>query len=205
MLTRRQVLGHCAAIPPAACLSGVMAPFGAGVANTAVLSLERFVFDARFSEAFDIGQHVADFGIPLSPTADDLMDLWYDELDLLWRERPMALAGVTMTEALFVLETLAMDRQMRVVYRGQHGVVEHGRIAHELAGPKSVVDWLGALPPAADWERELAAAMTECPLGSPEAARVEFRTEAPGLAVRDVPLVSWIIAPRSEVAIILPS
>jgi hypothetical protein len=44
------------------------------------------------------------------------MTSWYDELDLAWRKAPMALAGVALTEALFVLETFALDRNMHVVF-----------------------------------------------------------------------------------------
>lgn len=213
MLTRRTVLKTGAVVPSAAWLSGLTTAFAGGVfapqrrarAGTDTLTLERFVYDVRFAEAWDVAQHVGAGGVALSPIADDLMDLWYDELDLLWKDRPLPLAGVTMKEALFVLETLAMDRQMRVVYRGRHGCVENGRIVHQLAGPATLVERFAVLEPAADWQRELASAMTQCPLGSPEPAELEFATAAPGLSTRDVPLVSWIIAPRSEITLTLPN
>ena len=74
------------------------------------------------------------------------MTLWYDELDLAWRKAPMALAGVTLVETLFVLETFALDRNMHVVYRGEHGLVENGKIAHRLAGPAPLIERLSPLP-----------------------------------------------------------
>ena len=203
MMSRRKILQTGAALPAASLAAA--APFRAAFSKSAALPLERFIYDARFAEAFDTAQHAGDFGVPLAPIADDLMDLWYDELDLRWQQSPMALAGVTMKEALFVLETLAMDRQMRVVYRGEHAAAENGRIRHTLAGPARVVDRF-ASPAAGDaWEAELAQALTECPLGRPEPAEVRFTTRASGLEIRDVPLVSWIIAPRSAVALTLPS
>jgi hypothetical protein len=114
------------------------------------LTHERFVFDVRFSESAAIAEHVERLGVRLAPITDDLMTLWYDELDLAWRIAPMALAGATLAHAAFVLETFALDRNMRVVYRGEHGVVESGRIAHRLAGPSALIERLSPLP--TPWE-----------------------------------------------------
>ena len=163
-----------------------------------MLTLERFVFDVRFAEPGAIAEHMKERGVALAPIADDLMTLWYDELDLAWRKAPMALAGVTLAETLFVLETFALDRGMHVVYRGEHGLVENGKIAHRLAGPAALIERLSPLPKP--WEQALAAALTECPLGAPEIARAELVSDGAALSLRDMPLVSWIIAPRAAVA-----
>ncbi|HXS78981.1 MAG TPA: hypothetical protein VN818_01805 [Gammaproteobacteria bacterium] len=191
MIGRRDILRGAAALPL------VAAPFRRALAGES-LALERFVFDVRFAESGAIAEHVKGLGIRVSPVADDLMTLWYDELDLAWREKPTALAGVTLADALFVLETFALDRGMHVVYRGEHGLVENGRIAHHLAGPASLIDLLSPLPP--DWESALAKAITECPLGAPQTARAELVSAGRELSLRDVPLYSWIIAPRAAVA-----
>jgi hypothetical protein len=87
---------------------------------------------------------------------------------------------------------------MHVVYRGEHGLVEDGRIVHRLAGPVPLVERLSPLPEA--WESALATALTECPLGTPQVARAELVTGGAALSLRDVPLYSWIIAPRAAVA-----
>jgi hypothetical protein len=196
MTSRRDVLKAGAALP-AVSLAG--APFARALgAAVQWLSLERFVFDVRFAESGAIAQHVERLGVPLAPIADDLMTLWYDELDLEWRKAPMALAGVTLADALFVLETFALDRGMHVVYRGEHGLVENGRIVHRLAGPGPLVERLSPLPEA--WERALAAALTQCPLGAPQVERSELVSAGAALSLRDVPLYSWIIAPRAAVA-----
>jgi hypothetical protein len=79
--------------------------------------LERFVFDERFTAAVTRARRAARDGIPVSATSGDLMDLWYHELDLSWREAPMTLGGMTTRSDLFVLETFAADRCMRVAYR----------------------------------------------------------------------------------------
>ena len=194
MLNRRDVLRTGAALPA---LSLATLPF-ARAAAADVLRLERFVFDVRFAEAGAISAQVEKHGVKLAPFADDLMSLWYDELDLTWRKAPMALAGVTLVEALFVLETFALDRGMHVVFRGDHGLVSNGKIAHRFAGPARLVESLSPLPK--QWEAAVAQALTECPLGAPEVARAEVVSDGAELSLRDMPLVSWIIAPRTAVA-----
>jgi hypothetical protein len=193
MTSRRTVLRGAAALPFVS-----MPLTRALAAGSASLSLERFVFDVRFAESGAIAEHVERLDVALSPVADDLMTLWYDDLDLKWRKAPMALAGVTLEDALFVLETFALDRGMHVVYRGEHGLVELGRITHRLAGPAALVERLEPLPPM--WEGALAKALTECPLGAPQTARAELVTDGAPLSLRDVPLYSWIIAPRGVVS-----
>jgi hypothetical protein len=193
MTNRRDVLRATAALPL------VAAPFARALAAAREsLALERFVFDVRFAESGAIAEHIGRLGVALAPVADDLMTLWYDDLDLKWRKAPMALAGVTLEDALFVLETFALDRGMHVVYRGEHGLVEDGRIKHRLAGPAALIELLEPLP--AEWESALAKALTECPLGALETARAELVSPGAALSLRDVPLYSWIIAPRTVVA-----
>lgn len=193
MTSRREVLKACAALPLAS------APLASALgAASAALALERFVFDVRFAESGAIGEHVGSLGVPLAPIADDLMTLWYDELDLAWRKAPMALAGVTLADAFFVLETFALDRNMHVVYRGEHGLVESERITHRLAGPAPLLERLSPL--REPWEQALGAALTQCPLGAPAMARTELVTQGAPLSLRDMPLYSWIIAPRAAVS-----
>lgn len=193
MPNRREVLGSAAALPFAT--SAWAAAFAAE--PPATLVLERFVFDVRFAEAGAVAEEMGRRGVRLAPIADDLMTLWYDELDLAWRAKPMALAGVTLAEARFVLETFALDRGMHVVYRGEHSVVEHGRIAHRFAGPEPLIARLDPLP--SPWEPALAEALSACPLGAPATARIEAVSEGAELSLRDMPLESWIIAPRGAV------
>jgi hypothetical protein len=196
VLNRRDLLRGAATLPA---LALTPVPFDAALgASAPVLELERFVFDVRFAESGAIAEHMKRLGVRLSPVADDLMTLWYDDLDLKWRKAPMALAGVTLEDALFVLETFALDRGMHVVYRGEHGLVEDGRIAHRLVGPAALIELLEPVP--ADWESALATAMTKCPLGSPQTAHAELVSSGRELSLRDVPLYSWIIAPRAAVA-----
>jgi hypothetical protein len=157
-----------------AAFTGALTLLPADAAHAAPLRLERFVFDRRFPEAVEAARLAAARGIALAATADDLTSLWYHDLDLRWKRAPMALAGLTTKGALFVLETFAADRGMRVLYRGEHGVVDASRVPkHTLAGR---ADLFADLMPTA----------------------LVQGTRA--VADRDEPLCSWIIAPRSAVA-----
>jgi hypothetical protein len=202
MTTRREVL-RCGLALPALSLAAGSLPFTASAVGAAeTLRLERFVYDVRFAESAAMGEHAARRGISPAPIADDLMRIWYDDLDLRWREQPMALAGITMAEALFVLETFALDRGMHVVYRGEHSVVEQGRMAHRLAGPTELLEAVRPLP--TEWQAPLCAALAQCPLGKPPSGTAEYVTTPGGLSLREVPLQSWIIAPRAAVATMIP-
>jgi hypothetical protein len=55
--------------------------------------------------------------VRLASTRQVFTSLWYEELDLRWRRSPMIVAGVTTDRTLHVLETLALDRRMRVIRR----------------------------------------------------------------------------------------
>jgi hypothetical protein len=105
-------------IPVTQALSAVAAEAAGGG-----LRIERFVYDDRFVEAAAAARQAAEAGIPVAAYTGDLTRLWYDELDLRWRAAPMTLAGATTQQGLFVLETLAADRGMRLVYRAEHGRV----------------------------------------------------------------------------------
>lgn len=115
----------------------------------------------------------------------------------------MALAGITTKQGLFVLETLAADYRMRVVYRGEHSVPRAGRVAHSLAGP---ADLIARVTPGLDapvWGAALGQAMTQCPIGEPSVARLELTISADRGLVREETLFSWIIAPHSSVALMV--
>ena len=197
MTNRRQFIQSGIAVSAASSMGMSLSVAGSSAGEQPeTLKLERFIFDLRFAEAYDIGQLLGRAGVPISGFADDLMSLWYDDLDLRWRDAPMAIAGVTLNEALFVLETLAMDRGMRLIYRGDHSAVSNGRIAHSLNGPAGMLAGLSPRPGDSTWVSGLAGALSQCPWPSTERGSLEFVTTETGLALRDVPLCSWIIAPR---------
>jgi hypothetical protein len=170
----------------------------------ASLQLERFVFDTRFAEAFDAAGEIERHGVVLAPITGDLMEFWYDELDLLWKERPMTLAGVATEDALFVLETFAQDRGMRVAYRGRHDVAKDGTMQHALSGPVAWLDALQSDMHSRAWTTALAEALVAYPSEGHEMASAEVSTPMAGISLRDVALFSWLIAPRAIVATTAP-
>jgi hypothetical protein len=166
---RREFLQSGLALPAA--LTGALTGLQADAAALRELNLERFIFDGRFPAAVRAARLAAARGIALAETAGDLTSLWYHDLDLRWRRAPMALGGVTTKGALFVLETLAADRRMRVVYRGEHGGRDAtGALTQTLAGRADLFAEL--LPP-------------------------ELASRRPTATEPDEALFSWIIAPRS--------
>ena len=201
MADRRQFIKSGLALS-AMCSSVLSAmPAGVGAAEVATLRLERFVFDNRFEEAREAAQQAAQQGIPLAEVSGDLTDLWYDDLDLQWKKASMALAGITNRSGLFVLETLAADFSMRVVYRGIHAVPKNGRVAHTLKGPASLIERAKSAADKQRWALQLGSALTRCPFGKPSAAKLELSTPAVSASAREEPIYSWIIAPRSSVAL----
>jgi hypothetical protein len=91
-----------------------------GAAAPGSPELELFLFDNRFAQAREIARAAAAVdGAALRGFSGDLTELWRDELDLRWRAAPMILGGVTTGHALFVLETLAADRGMRIARRAE--------------------------------------------------------------------------------------
>jgi len=128
---RREFI-QCGLAVSAMSLAGGLALPGRGGAASSAPKLELFLFDDRFAEAREIAGAVAADGAALRGFSGDLTELWRDELDPRWRAAPMILGGVTTAHALFVLETLAADRGMRVARRTD---------VTELAG----ADWTEAL------------------------------------------------------------
>ena len=116
MTTRRQVLKWAAAASAAA-TGALEVRASTAASRESPQQVELFVFDRRFADARAAAARSAANGVETAAFDGDLTDLWYDRLDLRWRASPMTLAGVTTESGLFVLETLAVDRQMRVIER----------------------------------------------------------------------------------------
>ena len=51
--------------------------------------------------------------------------LWFDDIYHRWKESPVAIAGLTAQGQLFCFERLAWDQGLRVVFRAEHGAMEH--------------------------------------------------------------------------------
>ncbi|TIX50949.1 hypothetical protein [Alteraurantiacibacter aquimixticola] len=106
MITRRDLIKWGMVAPALA--AGSQAAFAAAPQGLdALLVDERFPFD-------DAPLHA---GVPVMRFAGDVTRVWYEVLDARWRERGFVLGGITGSDALFVLETLATHQGRRVVTR----------------------------------------------------------------------------------------
>lgn len=97
---------------------GVVAPAVAGVpamVQAAVpQGIDALVLDRRFMPA--PGDETS-FTAPVKWIEGDVTKLWFEQLDLRWRQPGFVLGGVTGPDALWVLEVLARDRGRRVTAR----------------------------------------------------------------------------------------
>lgn len=215
--SRRALLKAAAALPIAAAAAhvGVAAKAAAAAeplkggrafdADGRIVRPQHVLADTRFAEIAPLVDLARRDGVRVHAVHDDLTALWNAELARAWRAAPQRLAGLTTQGALFVLETLAADHGMRVVYRGTHAPRVHGRCEHHFAGPTAALDgWLAAWrrdDVAAPWEA-VASTLLALPRGAaPAAARTVVRADTSALDSRDAPLVSWVIAPRGTSAL----
>ncbi len=198
MTSRREFLQTAAvsAVPVVAGAAGIVdAVRPRASARTAVRAV---VIDERRAEARSFGTRLSADGVALYATPDgDITQIWLRRIGPAWRQRPIAIAGLTERPALFCLEQLALSCGLRVVFHGEHvlhpeGPVEHrllrgaqaaelseGDLAH--AGPR----WPVRIAAAVAAYREPAARLRP----GPSEAALEPRL-APGAQL----LTSWIIA-----------
>lgn len=165
---------------------------------SAALPLDAVVVDARHAAARDFGAFVAAAGAPRRDVEGDITALWQNELLQRWRTAPGAIAGLTERPALFLLERLGWDHDLRVVFEAEHLPDGSGGAAHRVvrsADPGLQQELAAA---GAWWPAVLAEALVA---GNP-AARRDFRPSGAAMAAflgEPVKLHSWIIAPRKAV------
>ncbi len=197
MTTRRAFLqiGIAAAAVPLASHAARAAHLGLGAERAQAPPLYKAIYDLRFAESVAFARRLAGHGVRLRGFEGDITRFWYDELDLVWRRGPAAVAGLTAYGPLFCLERLAWDRGMRVVFRAAHRF-DDGRIEHEVSGPSALLSALD------DVVREpwacMADAVARCPNGRAEIAQVRRSAVHAGIAAREDMLYSWLIAPTQR-------
>lgn len=94
------------------------------------------LLDERFAQAQRFGTAAERHGLPVRRVNSDLTQLWYAQLQPLWRRELRPLAGLTSYAALFCLAELARDPGMRIVYHGTHTPLGQDEIEHVLEGPR---------------------------------------------------------------------
>ena len=142
MINRRRFVQHGVAGSVTALVGGIPVLAGAatsefwrataGLLGDGLLRDNRFklhvaIFDRRFAAGRRFARSSATRGIATRPIAGDVTSLWYSELHPLWKQRPVAIAGLTTYGPLFCLERLAWDHGMRVLHRQEHDARDAAR------------------------------------------------------------------------------
>lgn len=192
MTNRREFL-QTAAVLSAAPLTG-RAAFAGGRQQPA--ALEAVVYDSRHVEARDFGARAGVLSAPLRAIEGDITDLWQHELLGRWQAAPAAIAGLTERPALFLLERLAWEHGLRVVFEAEHQPGAGGDAVHRVA--RSADPGLARELEAAGrgWPGALADAL----VAGTRTSTSNFRPTDAGLAAHlgeGTKLYSWIIAPRT--------
>lgn len=103
--------------------------------EAAAIRYYKAVFDERFGDARAFAAGAKERGIAAAAIRGDITRLFFDDLDLRWRQGPVQLAGFTTPASFFCLDLLARDRGMRV---------RHCEAGPSVASALEVLD--GALP-----------------------------------------------------------
>ena len=113
---------------------------------------------------------------------------WVFSKQEVWREKRVAIAGLTRYEPMFLLEMFAWDHRMRMVFRGVHTPQ-----SHTLSGPEQAIRVAANLARGSEWPVAMAAAVTECVSGCAPVEQTVV-TSRPVSSADDL-VYSWVIAP----------
>ncbi len=198
MTSRREFL-QTAAVLSAAPLAGSAAFAGNGAPATPdarrVMAFDAVLFDARFQSSRDFSRRANVLGAPLRVIEGDITELWQREFNRRWKQGPVVVAGLTDRHALFLLEHLAWEHRLSVVFEAEHSPAAYGAVTHRILRSADVALASVLSTAGTDWPQALADAMIG---GGAVPAREYGPTGAamaahPGEADK---LYSWIIAPR---------
>jgi hypothetical protein len=223
MPNRRQFLRTGATLSAFA-VHGLVPRGAAGtIGPPAGVALDKAVYDDRYEVCRQFGAAIAASGVAVHPIEHgDVTDFWYGELDTLWREKRVSVAGVTQFGPMFVLERLATERRMRLALRAVHRPAADGTMAHAVSAPRDVLDVAAELCAARrEWPEVMANLACRCTSAAGPLASATLLTAGPrpelaadtasaesivhyyvprGVqegygAPLDGPLYSWVIAP----------
>jgi hypothetical protein len=122
MPNRREFL-QTGAVVSAIAMNGVLAGSAAAVGARPSMPLRWALYDDRYAEGRAFAEAAAAQGVATRALdGGDVTRFWYDELDVVWRRGPAAIAGLTQFGPMFVIEQLAAERRMHLTLRGEHCV-----------------------------------------------------------------------------------
>lgn len=159
--------------------------------------LYKAIFDSRYAEGRMFGDQAQRRGVSVLGFQGDVTNFWFNDLDLRWRNGREAIAGFTAHAALFVLERLAWDRGLKVVFRAEHHSLP-GSIEHRLTCREPLTSLARPLANAGErWSQVMANIVTRCPVGAAESVAHQLVTPGDHRLPEDEPFFSWVIAPRA--------
>jgi hypothetical protein len=160
--------------------------------------IHKVVYDQRFAEPVRFARAAEALGLEAHAITGDMTALWYEELDGLWRQEPLAIAGMTRHGPMFCLEMLARDRGMRLVYQAEHQIAG-AEVRHTVSGPLSSLKRSGGLMEAgAAWPEQMAALVAHTPVEPALSGKVGVVTRGHGAEAAEEPLFTWVIGPQSQ-------
>ena len=128
IMTNRREFLQAAAVLTSAPLLNRMAFAGSGTA----IALDTVIYDSRHPQAHAFAARSGQLGVILRPIEADITALWQNELHHHWQSAPAAVAGLTERPALFLLERLAWDHGLRVVFEAEHVPDGQGAAVHRV-------------------------------------------------------------------------
>ena len=120
-----------------ACAAGAMIRPISGQAR--VVPYYKAVFDERFEGPCAFAAGAAERRIPTAAIRGDITSLFFDDLDLRWKQGPVPLAGYTTPASLFCLDLLARDRGMHVSHCVTKPTVEAALGVLDIALPQRCI------------------------------------------------------------------
>lgn len=157
--------------------------------------LYKVLYDERFPAAVQFAVEARRLGANPVAIRGDVTDLWYHDLHRRWATAPAAIAGMTTYYSMFVLDMMARDAGMRLVYQAVHRPGEHGdAVTHSRYGPAQFLVGQPDLDSSA-WPSRAASIVMSW---GAEAAGSEQPTSIGRARERSIgpdALISWIIAP----------
>lgn len=168
-------------------------------ANHAVL--HQATFDDRYAEGRSFAEALGAVGVSARGLRDGDVTDPYQALDLLWRGRPAAIAGLTQFGPMFVLERLGRERGLRVALRVEHRVRADGTIAHVMSGAPETLSLAETLRRhGVDWPVLIAALATRCRADcTPPAARTIATSGGEPVLARAPDAIGCADAPASVI------
>lgn len=118
MVNRREVMFGGVAVASYPALVGAFSARAQSPAFAAMgdVPFYKVIYDERFAAGVDFAQQAREQGLAVQAIRGDMTDVWYRDLRHKWQKEPAAIAGLTAYGALFCLERLAWDVNMRATH-----------------------------------------------------------------------------------------